>query len=254
MAHLSEDAGLIEAFTLRGGPAHLRRDRGRSASRPRRSRRSCAGGSRRCPTASPTGCPPSACPAAEDLRRRGEGADGGVLRAVRRDPRLPATARRRGPQEGYTETVFGRRRYLPDLTSDNRQRREMAERMALNAPIQGCAADIIKVAMLGRRAAHRPARACARGCCCRCTTSWSRGRAGGAGGDRGPASAGRWPARPTSRWPWRSRSASAPTGTPPRTEPSAAAALEAGEAVVQPVDQAVEDVGAVVGPDRSPSA
>ena len=49
---------------------------------------------------------------------------------------------------GYTETILGRRRYLPDLTSDNRQRREMAERMALNAPIQGSAADIIKVAML----------------------------------------------------------------------------------------------------------
>ncbi len=52
-------------------------------------------------------------------------------------------------KEGYTATIMGRRRYLPDLTSDNRQRREMAERMALNAPIQGSAADIIKVAMLG---------------------------------------------------------------------------------------------------------
>jgi DNA polymerase-1 len=51
-------------------------------------------------------------------------------------------------KDGYTETVLGRRRYLPDLTSDNRQRREMAERMALNAPIQGSAADVIKVAML----------------------------------------------------------------------------------------------------------
>ncbi|HEX3613356.1 MAG TPA: DNA polymerase I [Sporichthyaceae bacterium] len=51
--------------------------------------------------------------------------------------------------DGYTETILGRRRYLPDLNSDNRQRREMAERMALNAPIQGSAADIIKVAMLG---------------------------------------------------------------------------------------------------------
>jgi len=57
---------------------------------------------------------------------------------------------------GYTATILGRRRYLPDLTSDNRQRREMAERMALNAPIQGSAADLIKVAMLGveRRLAH----------------------------------------------------------------------------------------------------
>ncbi len=51
-------------------------------------------------------------------------------------------------QTGYTQTMLGRRRYLPDLTSDNRQRREMAERMALNAPIQGSAADIIKIAML----------------------------------------------------------------------------------------------------------
>ena len=56
---------------------------------------------------------------------------------------------------GYTETLLGRRRYLPDLTSSNRQRREMAERMALNAPIQGSAADIIKVAMLDVEAALR---------------------------------------------------------------------------------------------------
>jgi DNA polymerase-1 len=51
-------------------------------------------------------------------------------------------------KSGFTETIMGRRRYLPDLTSDNRQRRETAERMALNAPIQGSAADLIKVAML----------------------------------------------------------------------------------------------------------
>ncbi|MCO5967347.1 DNA polymerase I [Actinoallomurus soli] len=59
--------------------------------------------------------------------------------------------------DGYTETIMGRRRYLPDLTSDNRQRREMAERMALNAPIQGSAADIIKVAMLNVDRAMRTA-------------------------------------------------------------------------------------------------
>ena len=51
-------------------------------------------------------------------------------------------------RDGYTQTMFGRRRYLPDLTSDNRQRREMAERAALNAPIQGSAADIVKKAMI----------------------------------------------------------------------------------------------------------
>jgi DNA polymerase I len=58
---------------------------------------------------------------------------------------------------GFTETLWGRRRYLPDLTSDNRQRREMAERMALNAPIQGSAADLIKIAMLRVDAAIREA-------------------------------------------------------------------------------------------------
>ena len=51
-------------------------------------------------------------------------------------------------KNGFTETIFGRKRYLPDLHSDNRMRREMAERMALNAPIQGSAADIMKIAML----------------------------------------------------------------------------------------------------------
>ncbi|MFT3887254.1 MAG: DNA polymerase I [Arachnia sp.] len=58
-------------------------------------------------------------------------------------------ARRRG----YTETMLGRRRYLPDLTTTNRQRREMAERAALNSPIQGSAADVIKVAMIRLAAA-----------------------------------------------------------------------------------------------------
>ena len=63
---------------------------------------------------------------------------------------------------GYTATMLGRRRYLPDLTSDNRQRREMAERMALNAPIQGSAADIMKVAMLRVDSALREAGASSR--------------------------------------------------------------------------------------------
>ena len=49
---------------------------------------------------------------------------------------------------GYTLTMFNRRRYLPDLKSDNRQVRESAERIAINSPIQGSAADLIKVAMI----------------------------------------------------------------------------------------------------------
>ncbi len=56
-------------------------------------------------------------------------------------------------REGYTTTMFGRRRYLPDLRSDDRNRRQMAERMALNAPIQGAAADVIKLAMIELRRA-----------------------------------------------------------------------------------------------------
>jgi len=80
-------------------------------------------------------------PAAQDLMDRYFERLGGIrdyLKTVVDDAR----------KVGYTETVMGRRRYLPDLMHDNRQRREVAERMALNAPIQGSAADIIKQAML----------------------------------------------------------------------------------------------------------
>jgi DNA polymerase-1 len=80
-------------------------------------------------------------PAAQDLMDRYFQRFGGIrdyLKTVVEDAR----------KVGYTETVMGRRRYLPDLLHDNRQRREIAERMALNAPIQGSAADIIKQAML----------------------------------------------------------------------------------------------------------
>jgi DNA polymerase-1 len=55
-----------------------------------------------------------------------------------------ATARERG----YVETVFGRRLYLPDIRSRNRQQQQYAERSAINAPMQGTAADIIKRAMI----------------------------------------------------------------------------------------------------------
>ena len=60
-------------------------------------------------------------------------------------------------KDGYTSTVFGRRRYLPELDSSNRNVREAAERAALNAPIQGSAADIIKVAMINVDAAIKDA-------------------------------------------------------------------------------------------------
>jgi DNA polymerase I len=56
--------------------------------------------------------------------------------------------RRQAAERGYVETVFGRRLYLPDIRSRNAQRRQAAERAAINAPMQGTAADIIKRAML----------------------------------------------------------------------------------------------------------
>ena len=70
---------------------------------------------------------------------------------------------------GYTETILGRRRYLPDLTNENRQRREVAERMALNAPIQGSAADIIKQAMLNVERAITAKPSCNHVSCCKYT-------------------------------------------------------------------------------------
>ncbi len=51
-------------------------------------------------------------------------------------------------QQGYVETVFGRRLYLPEINSKNPQRRQGAERAAINAPMQGTAADLIKLAMI----------------------------------------------------------------------------------------------------------
>ncbi|MDR3657917.1 MAG: DNA polymerase I [Mycobacterium sp.] len=65
-------------------------------------------------------------------------------------------------KDGYTSTVLGRRRYLPELDSSNRQVREAAERAALNAPIQGSAADIIKVAMIEVDRAIKEARLASR--------------------------------------------------------------------------------------------
>ena len=62
--------------------------------------------------------------------------------------RFMDTLRERARDQGYVETVFGRRLYLPEIRSRNRQRRQYAERTAINAPMQGTAADIIKLAMV----------------------------------------------------------------------------------------------------------
>ena len=148
MAHLSEDAGLIEAFQS-GEDLHAF-----TASRVFGVEASAVTGEQRAKIKAMSyglayglsafglsrqlGVPTGEAQALMDEYFERFGGVRDYLRDV------VAEARR----SGFTETILGRRRYLPDLTSDNRQRREMAERMALNAPIQGSAADIIKVAML----------------------------------------------------------------------------------------------------------
>jgi DNA polymerase-1 len=157
MAHLSEDATLVEAFRS-GADFHavtaasvFKVDRGQVTPEQRRKIKAMNFGLAYGLSAYGLSQQLQITPAeARELMEEYFGIFGGVRDYLQQ---VVATARK----EGYTETMLGRRRYLPDLTSDNRQRREMAERMALNAPIQGSAADIIKVAMLRVDAAVRTA-------------------------------------------------------------------------------------------------
>ncbi|MFJ8270151.1 DNA polymerase I [Streptomyces sp. NPDC094154] len=148
MAHLSEDAGLIEAFTS-GEDLHTTAASqvfgvDRSAVEPEMRRKIKAMSYGLAYGLSAFGLSQQLNIEAAEARALMDAyfeRFGGVRDYLRR---VVDEAR----ATGYTETLFGRRRYLPDLNSDNRQRREMAERMALNAPIQGTAADIVKIAML----------------------------------------------------------------------------------------------------------
>jgi len=155
MAHLSGDAGLIEAFssgedlhTFVASKAHDIPPESVDAETRRRIKAMSYGLAY---GLSAYGLAQQLGISAEDARVQMEAyfeRFGGVRTYLRE---VVNQARR----DGYTETILGRRRYLPDLTSDNAQRRQMAERMALNAPMQGSAADIIKVAMLRVDAALR---------------------------------------------------------------------------------------------------
>ncbi len=119
--------------------------------------------------------------------------------------------------DGYTETIFGRRRPFGDLTSNNRVLRENAERAALNAPIQGSAADILKIAMLGIADDLRSGGTLRRTCSCRCTTN-SCSRSPTANWMPSPRScATGWGTPPTCGCRSTCRSARARTGTRPRT-------------------------------------
>ena len=74
-------------------------------------------------------------------------------------------------EHGYVQTIFKRRRYIPELRDRNFNIRAFGERTATNSPIQGSAADLIKIAMIRIHAALRARAASRRECCCRCTTS-----------------------------------------------------------------------------------
>ncbi|WP_452587715.1 DNA polymerase I [Schaalia naturae] len=157
MAHLSRDAGLIEAFNsgedlhrtmasmVFGTPVEEVSPDQRT--RIKATSYGLAYGLSSYGLSQQLGIP---VPEAAELRERYFERFGGVRDYL---AGLVAQARR----DGYTQTMFHRRRYLPDLSSENRQRREMAERAALNAPIQGSAADIIKIAMVRVDAALREA-------------------------------------------------------------------------------------------------
>ncbi|MDT4935131.1 MAG: polymerase [Pseudonocardiales bacterium] len=149
MAHLSHDAGLIEAFTT-GEDLHSfvasrafdlppEQIDGELRRRVKAMSYGLAYGLSAFGLAKQLKITPDEARAQMDAYFTRFGGVRDYLRSVVEDAR----------QTGFTETIMGRRRYLDKLNSDNRNLREMAERAALNAPIQGSAADIIKVAMLG---------------------------------------------------------------------------------------------------------
>ena len=74
--------------------------------------------------------------------------------------------------DGYVRTIFGRKCHFPRINASNPSERAFNERAAINAPLQGSAADIIRRAMVRMDGALADAEARARGCCCRCTTNW----------------------------------------------------------------------------------
>ena len=99
-----------------------------------------------------------------------------IARYFARFPGIRAYMAERGREareRGFVETLFGRKCHLPQITSKNQAERAFAERAAVNAPVQGTAADIIKRAMIRMPGALAEAGTeGARGCCFRCTTNW----------------------------------------------------------------------------------
>ena len=149
LAHLAEDPGLIDAFE-RGADVHTTTAaKVFDVDESRRSTTPSAASPRSSTTASPTAW------------RRTASASGSTSRPARRARSSTPTSTasrtsqaymsetvREAKERGYTTTIFGRRRQIPELSSDNFRIRQMGERMAQNAPVQGIAADIFKLAMI----------------------------------------------------------------------------------------------------------
>ena len=171
MAHLSDDAGLLNAFAEdRGHPPRHRR-RGVRRRRWTSQRRPAAHGQghQLRPDLRHVGVRPGQ-PAQPRARRRA-GLHRPLLRALSRRRRLHGATREAAREQGYVETVFGRRLWLPEINAKNPQRRQGAERAAINAPMQGTAADLIKLAMIAVQG-WLDRKNWQAACCCRCTTNW----------------------------------------------------------------------------------
>ena len=122
---------------------------------------------------------------------------------------------------GYTTTLFGRRRQLPELSSDNFRIRQMGERMAQNAPVQGTAADIFKLAMIDLDRGTRGGQAREPDGAHRARRAGARSPAAGAGSGRDAGAGGDGERRRAPGAAWWSTSDSAPIGrTPSRSSGS----------------------------------
>ena len=150
MAHLSDDRRPAERVRRR--PRRAPGHRGGDLRRAARGGDApiSAGWPRPSTSGSSTACPPSGSRAssASSAARPQKYVERYFARYPGREALHGRRRARRRARPGYVETVFGRRLYLPDIRSGNKQLRQYAERSAINAPMQGTAADIIKRAMI----------------------------------------------------------------------------------------------------------
>ena len=149
LAHLAHDPGLIEAFQRDADVHTTTAAQGVRGRRRPRSPPSSAASPRSSTTAWPTGWRPTGSASGWTSRpTRPRRSSTPTSPPSRTCGRSWTTTVKEARARGYTTTLMGRRRLLPELSSDNFRIRQMGERMAQNAPVQGGAADIFKLAMV----------------------------------------------------------------------------------------------------------